>query len=472
MKNFVRESCSLGLGILALLSAGKNCDAQNQRHPNIVIINIDDLGWKDLGFMGSKYYETPTIDNLVKQGMLFTNAYAAAANCAPSRACLFSGMNTPRHGIYTVGNSDRGKSKDRKLIPIPNTEILPDSVVTIADILHANGYVTCHAGKWHIGNDPLTQGFDKNIAGGHYGNPSSYFSPYHNTALPDGPVGEELNERITSDVITYLEGIKNKPFFLNYATYEVHTPLQAKEDAIEYFKSKTPGPGQKNATYAAMISRTDRNIARLIDALKKQDKYNNTLFIFTSDNGGVYTISKQWPLRAGKGSYYEGGIRVPMFIVWQGKVKPGTLCDTPVTNLDLFPTLINVAGISKPKGKILDGESILPLLTKTGTLATRPLFWHFPIYLQGGNEESRDPIFRTRPGSLIRYGNWKLHEYFEDGGIELYNLENDISEKNNLVDKNPEMATKLLNMLKKWQKEVKAPIPTELNPKYNPETKE
>ena len=441
-------------------------NAQSNTRPNVLIINIDDMGFKDVGYMGSRYYETPNIDRLSKQGMVFTNAYAAAANCAPSRACLMSGENTPRHGIYTVGNSARGKSKFRKLIPTPNTEVLADSFLTIPEVLRADGYTTCHVGKWHLGADPRTQGFDRNIGGAEYGHPQSYFSPYHNRMLKDGAVGENLTDRLTEEAMAFLDSVNNKPFFMYYATYAVHEPLQAKADLIEKYKKKSPDQGQANAIYAAMIDNLDQNIGKLIQKLHSLHKFSNTLIIFTSDNGGVYETSKQWPLRAGKGAYYEGGIREPMFVIWAGKIKPGTSNDMPVTNLDFFPTIIDAIGISKPEGKILDGESIFPILSGTGKLDTRPLFWHFPIYLQGGNNETRDSIFRTRPGSVVRYGDWKLHQYFEDGGLELYNLKNDISEKHNLVGKYPGKTKKLLNMLENWRAKVNAPVPDKLNPEY------
>lgn len=436
--------------------------------PNIVIINIDDLGWKDLNFMGSDFYETPNIDALSSKGMIFSNGYASAANCAPSRACMMTGQYTPRHGIYTVGNSNRGESRDRKLLPTTNTEVLADDQVTIADLLHLTGYKTCHIGKWHLSGDPKTHGFDVNIGGAEYGNPSSYFSPYRNKALSDGPKGEYLTDRLTNEAITFLKNVGNQPFFMNFATYAVHSPLQAKEEIIQKYKKKVIGKGQKNAIYAAMIETLDQNIGRLIQSLKDEHKFDNTFIIFTSDNGGVYNTSKQWPLRAGKGSYYEGGIRVPLFVVWPGKVKPRTICNVPVSNIDFLPTILQLANVEVPKNKIVDGESIVSLLTGKDSSLNRPLYWHFPVYLEDGNVESRDMLFRTRPGSVIRLGDWKLHEYFEDGGLELYNLKDDIGEKTNLVNKHPEMAKKLHNMLIEWRNKVNAPVPNKLNPEYKP----
>jgi arylsulfatase A-like enzyme len=228
--------------------------------PNILYINIDDLGWTDLGYMGSSYYETPNIDRLASQGMVFTNAYASAANCAPSRACCFSGQQTTRHGIYTVGNSDRGKVKHRKLIPTINKTVLPDEIVTIAEALKAGGYTTCHLGKWHLGDDPKTQGFDYNYGGTEAGHPKSYFSPYKNRALPDGPKGENLTDRLTNEALGFLQAHRDKPFFLHLAYYAVHTPIQGKKDITEKYQQKRPTAGHKNAEYAAMVETVDTNI--------------------------------------------------------------------------------------------------------------------------------------------------------------------------------------------------------------------
>lgn len=434
--------------------------------PNLILINIDDMGWRDVGFMGSEYYETTNIDALARKGMIFTNAYAAAANCAPSRACMLSGQWTPRHGIYTVDNSDRGKSKDRKLIPTPNTVTLADNVLVIPELLKGAGYTTCHAGKWHLTDDPLQRGFDVNIGGCHAGNPGSYYPPYKNVPL-DAPSAEYyLTNLIMDKTLDFVRSVQKKPFFLYYAPYAVHTPIQPVKSLLPKYENKAGWNGQNNAEYATMVENVDTQIGRLIDLLESSGKLDNTFILFTSDNGGVYEITKQWPLRAGKGSAYEGGIREPMFAFWKGKIASGTKSEVPVTNIDFFPTILEVAGIKPPAGKILDGQSILPLLTGKGTIEERPLFWHFPIYLEGGNIETQDPIFRTRPGSAIRLGDWKLIQYFENGDLELYNLKEDIGEKNNLAKSNPKKTQELLGLLEKWRKETNAPVPTELNPDY------
>ncbi len=456
---------------IAAISCSSHEDKQHpgNRKPNILLINVDDLGWKDLGFMGSKYYETPNIDRLSSQGMIFTNAYSAAANCAPSRASLFSGMYSPRTGIYTVGSSERGDRERRQLIPVENTLFLADSVLTIAEVLQQNGYKTCHIGKWHIGDDPCTQGFDVNAGGAGYGHPYSYFSPYHNKALKDGPAGEYLTDRLTSEAIAFLKTLDGDvPFFMNFATYAVHTPLQPKPSLKQKYLARQGSNGQENAKYAAMIEALDTNVGRLLDFLHQSGKFENTLIVFASDNGGVYNITKQWPLRAGKGSYYEGGIRIPFFVVWPGKIKAGLISTQPVSNIDLYPTFLEAAGIKPPKGKILDGISLFPAF-RGEQLADRPIFWHFPVYLEGGNAETGDIWFRTRPGTVIRYEDWKLHEYFEDGHLELYNLGAEPNEKKNLDSTYPEKTRELHLMMREWRAKTKAPVPTELNPAYKKE---
>ncbi len=443
----------------------QNSTQNENPKPNILLINIDDMGWRDVGFMGSKYYETPNIDKLAKGGVIFTNAYAAASNCAPSRACLMSGQWPQRNGIYTVANSDRGKSRDRKIIPVKNNEYMPADNILIPQVLKKAGYTTCHAGKWHLSDTPLSFGFDVNIGGCHAGNPGSYYPPYKRVPL-DAPTKDYyLTNLIMDKTIEFLKTTGNKPFFMYYSPYAVHAPLQPVKSLLLKYKNKAEWNGQKNAKYATMVENLDTQIGRMIRYLKESGKLNNTFILFISDNGGVYRFTKQWPLRAGKGSYYEGGIREPMFINWPGKIDGGVKIDVPVTNLDIYPTLLNVAGATIPDGKTIDGRSVLPII-KGARIALRPLFWHFPIYLEGGNIETQDVKFRTRPGSAIRLGNWKLIQYFENNDIELYNLNNDIGEKNNLAKTNPEMVKKLVGMLDKWRKNTNAPVPSELNPNY------
>ena len=471
-----RYSCKACLQIAALIcllawAAGpKTAEGQKTSPPNILLINIDDLGWRDLGYMGSAYYETPHIDQLAAQGMIFTHAYAAAANCAPSRAALFSGQWAPRTGVYTVGSSERGPAEHRKLIPVENRPHIQPDVLTIAQVLKAHGYVTCQVGKWHISKDPTDFGFDVNYGGAQYGHPpAGYFSPWKISTLKDGPKGTELTDRLTDLAIQFLETHREAPFFMNFATYAVHTPLQGKPELVARYKEKQGRYGQNNPTYAAMIETMDANVGRLIDCLKRTGQLDHTFIVFTSDNGGVYGITHQWPLRAGKGTYYEGGIRVPMVVVWPGKVRPGTASDQSVVNIDYFPTFLAVAGIAPPDGKVLDGRSFLPALQQQ-RLPERPLFWDFPVYLQKytTKSQSRDLCFRTRPGASVHLGDWVLIQYYEDNHLELYNLGTDPGERKNLIHTFPQRGAALLDSLDQWRARVHAPVPTALNPAYKP----
>lgn len=438
--------------------------------PNVVFILADDLGWADLGVMGSSYYETPHLDALTAEGMLFRQAYAGAANCAPSRACLLSGYNTPRHGIYTVGNSDRGDARTRQLVPTPNHETLADSIYTLAELFRDQGYATGMMGKWHLGDDPTTQGFQTNVGGSHRGNPGSegYFSPYRIDFIEDGPAGEYLTDRLTDEAIAFVHDHQDTPFFLYLPFYTVHTPLMGKDSLVQKFAQKSDTPGQQNAEYAAMIASLDANVGRLLAELDKSGLRENTLVVFTSDNGGIRAISRQDPLRAGKGSYYEGGIRVPIIVRWPGHIAPGSQCNTPVTNLDFYSTLQRIIG--SDNGILTgDGTDISPLFAGQ-TIPTRPLFWHFPVYLQAYDplhDGGRDPLFRTRPGSVVRQGVWKLHEYFEDGALELYHLEEDPGETRNLALVQPEKAQELHRRLIQWRTDTHAPVPVTRNPAYD-----
>jgi arylsulfatase A-like enzyme len=437
--------------------------------PNVIYLNADDLGVMDVGFMGSKLYHTPNLDRLAKESMVFTDGYAPAANCAPSRAACFSGQWAVRTGVYTVGRSERGDAKDRMLIPTPNRMHLKDDVITIAEEFKRVGYRTAQVGKWHLGEDPTTQGIDINIAGNTRGSPSSYFSPYKNPNLKDGPKGEYLTDRLTDEAITILEKFKGDPFFMYFPFYSIHTPLQGRPDLKKKYKDKM----QVHADYAAMIECLDENVGRLMAALDELGLRDNTIVLFSSDNGGIRKLSKQDPWRAGKGSYYEGGIRVPITVRWPGVVEAGSTCSVPVTGLDFYPTFLDAIGASPSTSKVLDGRSILPLLTGKGSFPKdRTLYWHFPIYLQnyaGEEDQSRDAKFRTRPGTVLRKGKWKLHEYFEDGALLLFDLENDPGETKNLAHQKPKKLKVLKHNMYAWREQTQSPVPSRRNPKYIPE---
>jgi arylsulfatase A-like enzyme len=444
--------------------------------PNIVLILMDDLGWKDVSYMGSEYYETPNIDRISKGGMIFTRAYANAANCAPTRACLLSGQYTPRHGVYTVGNSDRGDSKDRRLIPIANNENLSFDKITIAEALKPAGYVCASIGKWHVGNRPQQHGFDIGFDRQDLGYPNGHFRKD----------GEYLTDRLTNEAVKFIKENNplktSKPFFLCLAHHAVHTPIQAKPEKIEKYRPK-PGKGCHNdPVYAAMIESMDESVGKVNQALEEEGLSENTVLIFFSDNGGYGPKTCMRPLRGGKGMYYEGGIREPMFVYWPGHVKPGSSTDVPVISTDFYPSFLEIAGVPKPTEYPLDGISFLPLLQGENKILHDKIFWHSPIYLESYNglkQDSRDTLFRTRPVSVIRKGNWKLmlyhEEWFLDGGrakittncsVELYNLEADPGEADNLSNDEPYKRDELLDDLLSWIQSLNASMAETENPLY------
>jgi arylsulfatase A-like enzyme len=371
-----------------------------------------------------------------------------------------------------VSPSDRGNKKTRKIVPIKNTKHLNNTIYTLPEMLKSAGYITASFGKWHVGDNPLKQGIDFNVGGSSKGNPGKggYFSPYNIDFIKDGPKGEYLTDRLTDEAISFIEKNKESSFFVYLPYYTVHTPLMGKEKLVEKFKNKKGIKGQNNPKYAAMVSSMDENIGKLLASIKANNLEKNTLVIFTSDNGGIRGISHQDPLRAGKGSYYEGGIRVPLIIKWPDSIVPNTVTNQSASNLDFYPTLQNIVQPEK-RATLLDGIDLNPTFKKA-KIKNRDLFFHFPIYLQKyskGNDGSRDPLFRTRPGSVIISGNWKLHHYFEDDALELYNLENDLGEKNNLATSNPQKADELFKKLETWRLKTNAPIPTEKNSYYSSE---
>ena len=443
--------------------------AANDAPPNIIMIVVDDLGWSDVGYnQSTDLFETPNIDGLAQHSLRFTNAYAGAANCAPSRAVLMSGQYGPRHGIYTVSPSARGDARTRKLIPIKNQRGLTPEVITLAEALRAAGYRTGHFGKWHLGDDPDTQGFDVNVAGSHQGMTFHYFSPYKLKNIDDGEEGEYLTDRLTAEVIDWVKTKREAPFFAYLPYYSVHTPFQAPAEAIEKYVKKGIGD-KKQATYAAMVELMDSNVGRILNTLESEGLAENTLVIFTSDNGGYRMSSFPSPLRAGKGSYYEGGIRVPLLVRWPDEIRPST-SSLPVINADFYPTLLSFANAERPI-QVLDGMDLTETLLGQKAPKPRDLFWHFPVYLQAHHaptDQGQDPLFRTRPGSAIRSGDWKLLHYFENDEYELYNLKNDVGEQNNLAEKFPDKTKMLKVKLQAWRAELGGDIPTELNPEYDP----
>jgi len=444
-----------------VLFESASCISTGQRRvpkgrPNIVFIFIDDLGYKDLACFGSRYYETPNIDKLASDGIVFTSAYANAPNCAPTRACLISGQYTPRHGVYTVGTPERGKARLRKLIPIPNKTNLDSKIATLPQALKAAGYKTACIGKWHLGDKepfrPEDRSFDVVFRRNRRG---------HFTAD-----GRYLTDVLTDESLKFIEQNRDKPFFLYLAHHTVHTPIQAKKEIIEKYKKKKPSAEHNNPTYAAMIESMDESVGDICDKLDELGLSDNTVIFFFSDNGGYANATSMAPLRGSKGMLYEGGIRVPMIARWPGKIKSGSFCDVPVIGIDFYPTFLEIAGADKLAGHILDGRSIVPLLKGVAGFKREAIFWHFPAYLEPYNAEQQP--WRMTPGGAVRQGDWKLIEFFEDSNIELYNLKEDISEKSDLAKTKPAKAKELHELLVEWRKSINAPVPTEKNPKYDP----
>ena len=461
LMKFIKVICPLIILLTSALHAA--------RKPNIVFFFIDDLGWTDVGFMGSKYYETPHVDKLASEGTIFHSAYANAPNCAPSRACLMSGQYPPRHGVYTVGDPRRGNHNLRKIEPTENKTELGEEFVTIAEALGTNGYTCATMGKWHLGKDPTTQGFHVNIAGREWGSPSGggYHSPYKYPNLVNPKPGEYLTDRLGEEACKFIDSNKEKPFFLYLTHYTVHTPIQAKDELTKKYKAKPTHGGHKNAKYAAMIESMDDSIGAVLAKLKELELDDNTMVLFFSDNGGHGGVTSNAPLRGSKGMLYEGGIREPLVIKWPGVTKAGTTCHEPVIGIDLYPTFLEVTGTPAPKDYTLDGRSLVPLLKDaTANLGRDAIFWHFPCYLQGYTE--RHGAFRTTPGGAVRAGDWKLIEYFEDDTLELYNLSNDIGEKKDLAKAEPQKTRELHKLMTDWRRKVQAPVPTTPNPKYDP----
>lgn len=435
--------------------------------PNLLFIYLDDFGWRDAGFMGTDFYETPNLDQLASEGMIFTDAYSGAANCAPARACLLSGQYSPRHEIFNVGTQPRGKKKDRGLEHIPGTDTLDPKIVTWAECLQDAGYRTASMGKWHLSESPLDYGFDVNVGGTHSGSPPKGYYPPHPKApgLDDVPEGEYLTDTISAEAAAFVRENAKNPWALYLTHFAVHTPLNPKKELVEKYKAKPPGDLHDHVAMATMIESVDQGVGEIVLALEETGTRKRTIIIFYSDNGGYGPATDMDPLKGYKGTYYEGGIRVPFFVNWPGVVEAGAECDVPITGVDLYPTICDMLGAEMPENQIRDGVSIVPLLKGLpNDLADRPIFWHFPAYLQSYNgvtDEQRDPLFRSRPCSIVRKGDWKLHQYFEDGAFELYNLAEDIGEKNDLSDAEHGKLNEMKETLADWQEATGAPIPEE-----------
>jgi arylsulfatase A-like enzyme len=444
-----------------------SCDSN--RNPNIVFILVDDLGWKDLGCYGSEFYETPNLDKLARQAVRFTNAYAASPVCSPTRAAIMTGKHPVRVNITDwIPGMPIARARDPKLIPPEDIHNMPLEEFTIAEAFKDKGYKTFFAGKWHLGETagfwPEFQGFDINKGGVDWGAPrrsdgaNGYYSPYNNPRLENGPDGEYLTDRLTDESIQFIKSSGDDPFFLYLAFYTVHTPIMGCDRYDAYFEQKShalPDSGKiitvaeretltrinhGHPKYAAMVRSLDANVGRLLEKLEEAGLADNTIIVFTSDNGGLTSgggPTAVVPLRAGKGWCYEGGIRVPLLIRYPGMPHAGETCDVPAISMDYYPTLLELAGMDPDPDPHRDGHSLVPYLEDPGWKAERTLLWHYPHY-HGST---------WRPGSAIRDGNWKLIEFYEDDTVELYDLETDLEERVDLADKFPDIAAALRTRL-------------------------
>ena len=422
------------------------CGIEPDREPNIVIVYIDDMGWNDLGCTGSKTIDTPNLDAMADGGLLFEQAYANAPNCAPSRACLMSGQYTPRHGVYTVGDP-RGRTPERnRLVPIENTQEMAQEVITLADMLSRRGYATSCIGKWNLGqgtdrpHSPTGQGFDE-------------FRHYKALGFTDGYFdarGRYSTDVLFDEAIAFIERNGEAPFFLYLAPDAVHEPAEAPDRLTEKYRRL----GSSNPEYAAMVETVDDGMGRLVSRLKRLGLEDDTMVIFTSDNGG--TSLPTAPLKGRKGSLYEGGIRVPLIIRGAGIDTPGRRIETPVIATDFYTTILDLIDATPQPGQILDGTSLMPLFRGGATLDRDALFWHFPAYI-GGNT----------PSGAVRSGRYKAITFFEDDRLELYDLSTDPGEQRDLARSRPDLAQAMRTKLENWHSAVGAPIPSEPNPTFN-----
>lgn len=477
---WITASISLMLvGSAAALAADAN------RPPNIVMFVADDLGYSDLGSFGSTFYETPHLDRLAASGMRFTTAYSACPVCSPSRASIMTGRYPQRCGITDYinmggGNQPENWRRNTRLLPAPYSDHLALGERTIAEVLRDTGYATFFAGKWHLGAQefwPEQQGFQINQGGTAAGSPRSYFSPYGNPRLADGPAGEHLTMRLAEEVNRFIAANADRAFFVMMSTYDVHIPLMAPVELVKKYEAKAAklnlsGPVwgnergsrvrlvQNHPTYAAMIESLDAAVGSVLNKLDELRLTENTVVVFTADNGGLSTAegspTSNLPLRAGKGWHYEGGIRVPTIVRWPGVTPIGSASSTPISSIDYFPTFLEVAGLPAESEKPLDGKSIVPLL-RGEKIESRALYWDYPHY---GNQGGA-------PGSVIRDGRWKLVEWHDEDSVELYDLEADPGEKRNLAGEHENLVNRLRESLAKWRREVGAKPPTP-NPRYKP----
>jgi len=446
------------LALAALLLVG----AAAEEKPNFIFILIDDLGATDLGCTGSTFYETPNIDRLAARGMNFTQAYSACTVCSPTRASLLTGKYPARlHLTDWIPGHLQPKAKLR----IPEwTQALPLDEHTLPRALKTAGYVSGSFGKWHLGGEdhsPEKAGFDLNVGGTHQGSPPSYFSPYKLRTLADGAKGEYLTDRLTDEAIRFIQENRGRPFFVYLPHYAVHNPIQGKPELVERYKAKAkPGEKHHNPVYAAVIEGVDQGVGRIVRALEELQLSEKTVVVFTSDNGGLKQNTSNAPFRVGKGSAYEGGVRIPLLVSWPGTIPAGSTCDAPVVTPDWYPTMLDLAGAKTLPSQVVDGVSLAPLLRGKEAPKRDAIYWHYPHYHPGG----------ATPYGAIRAGDWRLVEFFEDHRVELYNLRSDVGESKDLAAEMPEKARELQRKLAEWRASVGAQMPTP-NPNFEPSKK-
>lgn len=461
------DSCAITRrSFLTTVAAGAAaCAAPQARRPNVIFLLLDDLGWRDLGCYGNTFHETPNVDRLAREGVRFTNAYAACPVCSPTRASIMTGKY-PAHVGVTDWIPGRRQWPASKLLRPETAHELALEQATIAEAVKPLGYRTASIGKWHLGSAgfwPENQGFDLNVTGTERGAPASYFGPFDLPNLKGGTKDDYLTEKLTDAAEKFIEDSAGKaPFFLYLPEFTVHLPLQARQAAVEKYRRKNAGKEFPNPVYAAMVESFDIAVGRLRAKLEQLKIADHTVLFVTSDNGGLRyegsskaPVTDNSPLRAGKGHLYEGGIREPLLVYWPGVTRPGTVCDIPVSSVDYFPTIVEMAG-GRSTGKV-DGVSIAGLLRGRGALKRDAIFWHYPHYSNQGGV----------PGGAVRRGNWKLIEFYEDGRLELFHLKDDPGERRNLVRKEPKRAAEVHALLKQWRQEMGAVMPTP-NPDYDP----
>jgi len=466
------------LGLLLSTAMAGLIAGDSPPRPSIVLILADDLGWSDVGMNGGDLVRTPHIDRLAREGVRFTQAYAPAPVCTPTRASILTGKAPARLRMTIWSEGALRPPRDRKLLEAESLPDLPLGEVTLAERLGGAGYLTALVGKWHLGDAahaPETGGFDINIGGTHWGAPATYFWPYRGDGrfggefryvphLEFGKPGEYLTDRLTGEALRVIDGAGDRPFFLLLAHHAPHTPIEAKpEDVALFEKELRPGMHHRNPAYAAMVKSLDDGVGRVLACLDERGLASRTVVVFASDNGGYIgvapgpgpvPITDNFPLRSGKGSCHEGGLRVPLAIRWPGVAVAGGVCPEPVVLTDLFPTLLAAAGIAPvdhPGGNPADGLDLAPLLRDpAGHLGREAIFFHYPHYYHAP---------KTAPAGAVRAGDWKLLEHFEDGRLELFDLRHDPGEGTDLSSRDPGRAAELRRRLAAWRESVGAAMP-------------